>query len=434
MKRLIGSIAAFGGISGALTEGFQAIFGTTDAQEKALDRWVAPYEVGDKKLISYEEDENGKKTYYYQNWSANNAYDYLETPFRRILRKVQLGIESEEQLSKGLVKGISDAFSKSMEPFVSESIAPEAIIDIFIRGGETREGKKLYTEQTPLEDKTRIIIKHIIDTQIPLSKSQMTRLFYAYQGLPAPKSGQVYDIEKELPGLLGWRLIKIDPIRGLDFKITGYDKAKRGATREFTGGDARLLAAPATKDEVIRQFFVTNRALFEAQQNMHLDLEAGKEFDVTDDEYAAVFEKRLRSVNEYGPFIDGVFMPYQPSQNIAKKFEEKSQEFMRANPSYKNPFEEALPVIIDMIEKMQGVDLKKEFPFKPSDFGIQEEAPTPGSDIILDSLGEMPQPDPAIVQTAQATPNVMSTGLTPTEQALLSEEERMIALRNRGLA
>ena len=54
----------------------------------------------------------------------------------------------------------------------------------------------------------------------------MTRLFYAYQGLPAPKSGQVYDIEKELPGLLGWRLIKIDPIRGLDFKITQYDKSK----------------------------------------------------------------------------------------------------------------------------------------------------------------------------------------------------------------
>jgi hypothetical protein len=47
---------------------------------------------------------------------------------------------------------------------------------------------------------------------------------------------------------LGWRLIKIDPIRGLDFKITGYDKAKRGATREFTGGDtARLLSSPCYK-------------------------------------------------------------------------------------------------------------------------------------------------------------------------------------------
>ena len=433
MKRLVGSATAFGGISLGLTKGFQSIFGTSDAQEKALDRWVAPYEVGDKKLISYEE-KDGKKTYYYQNWSANNAYDYLETPFRTMLRKVQEGIESEEQLSKGLVKGISDAFSKSIEPFVTESIAPEAIIDIFVRGGETREGKRLYTEQTPLEDKIRIITKHIIDTQIPLSKSQMTRLFYAYQGLPEPKSGQVYNIEKELPGLLGWRLIKIDPIRGLDFKITGYDKAKRGAVREFTGGDSRLLSAPATKEEVIRQFFVTNKALFNAQQKMHLDLEAGRQFDVTDDDYVQVFEKRLRSVNEYGPFIDGVFMPYKPSENIARKFEEKSQEFSRTNPGYKNPFEEALPVIIDMIEKMQDTDLKKEFPFKPSDFGIDAKTPTGGQDPILDSLGEVPMPSTSVVQTAQATPNVMNTGLTPTEQALLSEEERMIALRNRGLA
>ena len=433
MKRLIGSAAAMGGIGVGLTAGFKSIFGTTNAQETALERWVAPYEVGDKKLISYEE-KDGKKTYYYQNWSNNNAYDYLETPFRVMLRKVQQGIETEEQLSKGLVKGISDAFSKSIEPFVSESIAPEAIIDIFIRGGVTREGKKLYTDQTPLEDKTKIIIKHIIDTQIPLSKSQMTRLFYAYQGLPEPKSGQVYNIEKELPGLLGWRLIKIDPIRGLDFKITGYDKAKRGATREFTGGESRLLVRPSTKEEVIRQFFVTNKALFDAQQNMHLDLKAANQFDVTDDELVGVFEKRLRSVNEYGPFFEGTFMPYQPSQNIARKFEEKSREFSVSNPGYKNPFEEALPVIIDMIERMQGADLSKEFPFKPSDFGIEEQAPTGGNDPILDSLGEVPSVNPNVVQTAQISPSVMETGLTPVESALLSEEEKMIALKNRNLA
>ena len=39
-----------------------------------------------------------------------------------MIRKIQEGIETEEQLSKGLVKGISDAFSKSIEPFVTESI------------------------------------------------------------------------------------------------------------------------------------------------------------------------------------------------------------------------------------------------------------------------------------------------------------------------
>ena len=435
-KRLLGSATALGGIGYGLTAGYQSLFDTTSKQEAALDRWVAPYEVGDKKLISYDiNKKTGKKEYYYQNWSNNNAYDYLETPFRTILRKVQEGIETEDQLMKGLVKGISDAFGKSIEPFVSESIAPEAIFDIYMRGGVTKEGKKLYTEETPFDDRVRIIIKHITDTQIPLSKSQLSRIYYAFKGLPDPKSGVTYDIEKELPGLLGWRLIKIDPLRGLNFKITEYDKSKRNAVREFTGGDSRLLSAPATKEEVLRQFFIANRALFNAQQKMHLDLEAGKEFDVTDDQYAEVFEKRLRSANEYGPFIAGEFRPYTPSQNIAQKFQEKFEEFKTTNDLYENPFEEALPVIIEMIEKMDGTDLSKAFPFKPSDFGIEEqETPTGGKDPILDSLGEMPQPNPAVVQTAQATPNVMQTGLTPTEQALLSEEERMIALRNRGLA
>ena len=84
---------------------------------------------------------------------------------------------------------------------------------------------------------------------------------------------------------------------------------------------------------------------------------------------------------------------------------------------------------------MQGADLSKEFKFKLSDFGVDEETPTQGRDPILDSLGELPQPNPGIVQsTAQVTPNVMQSGLTPTESALLSEEEKMIALRNRGLA
>jgi hypothetical protein len=45
-------------------------------------------------------------------------------------------------------------------------------------------------------------------------------------------------------------------------------------------------------------------------------------------------------------------------------------------------------------------------------------------------LPVQPQPNAAIVQQ----PTSMQTGLTPAEQALLSEEEKMIRLRNRGLA
>ena len=434
MKRIIGSATAFGTLGVGLGAGYKAIFGTTDQQEEALERWVAPYEVGDKKFISYDEDENGKKTYYYQNWSNNNAYDYLEQPFRTLLRSVQEGIETEDQLITGFVNGISNAFSKAVEPFVSESIAPEALIDIIIRGGVTKEGKKLYTESTPIEDKARIALEHIINTQIPFSKSQLSRIYYAAKGLPDPK-GNIYDIEKELPGLLGWRLIEIDPVKGLGFKITGYDTKQRNDVREFTGGDSRLLSSPSTKDEVIRQFFVANRALFDTQQNMHLDLKAANEFDVEDQELAEVFEKRNRSAKEYGPLFTGEFRPYIPSESIIQKFEEKSEEFRLANPGYVNPFEAALPTIADMIDAFSGADLSKSFKFNLSDFGVEEVQETKPFDPFSSALPPTPMPDQQVIQTAAVqAPGLMNQGLTMTENALLSEEEKQMRLRQRGLA
>jgi hypothetical protein len=435
MKRLVGAASALGSLGAGLNAGYNAIFGTTEAQEKALERWVAPYEVGDKKFISHETDpETGKKKYFYQNWSNNNAYDYLEQPFRTLLRSVQEGIDKDEQLMPGFINGISTAFGKMIEPFTSESIAPEAIIDIVVRGGVTKEGKKLYTEEgTPIEDKMRIIMEHLLETQVPFSKSQMSRLYYAAKGLPDP-SGNVYDIEKELPGLLGWRLIEIDPIKGLGFKITNYDQSRRDSIREFTGGDSKLLSSPSTKDEVIRQFFIANRGLFNTQQNMHLDLKAANQFDVEDEEMAQVFDERGRSPKEYGPLFTGEFNPYIPSENIIRKFTQKAEEFQASDPAYVDPFEAAMPVISEMIEAFQGADLSKGWNFDLSDFGIEEVPVQPTSTDPFRSQLQTPMPSQEVVQTAAVqAPGVMNQGLTPTESALLSEEEKQIRLRQRGL-
>ena len=49
-------------------------------------------------------------------------------------------------------------------------------------------------------------------------------------------------------------------------------------------------------------------------------------------------------------------------------------------------------------------------------------------------LPETPMPNAAVVASNQAPVNTMQTGLTAMEQALLSEEEKMMTLKNRGLA
>jgi hypothetical protein len=431
-KRMLGAATAFGSLGVGIGAGYQAIYGTTDRQLEALERWVAPFEQNDKKFIIKEVDENGKAKYFYTNWSNNNAYDYLEAPFRTLATRIQQGIETEDQLSRGFVKGISDAFKNFTDPFVSESIAPEAIIDIIIRGGVTDTGKKLYTDATPIDDQVRIAMKHILNTQIPLSKSQLSRIYYAAKGIPDPR-GQEYDIEKELPGLLGWRQIEIDPIRGLSFKITNLNVQKRNATREFTGGDSKLLAGGVnTAEDIIRQFFITNRALFNSQQSMHLDLKAANEFEVEDEELAQVFDERGIPSNVTGPLFEGLFRPYVPSENIVGKFYQIDAK------NNTQSMEQALPVITEMIEAFQNAPLDKQFKFKLQDFGIDmpdnkiEISPN-SFDPFSQSALPTPNVNPDMVQPVQQA-SVSQTGLTPTEQALLSPEEQAIRLRQRGMA
>jgi len=92
-----------------------------------------------------------------------------------------------------------------------------------------------------------------------------------------------------------------------------------------------------------------------------------------------------------------------------------------------------------MIEAFQGADLSKAFEFDLSDFGleiIEKNLPNaPAPDGSFDPFGQAPMPSPEVIQTsAVQAPGAMNQGLTPVENALLSDEEKQIRLRQRGLA
>ena len=79
---------------------------------------------------------------------------------------------------------------------------------------------------------------------------------------------------------------------------------------------------------------------------------------------------------------------------------------------------------------MEGLTLFDEFNLDLEDF-LPDTDPQGQSALPL-----TPMPNQQIVQTAAAMPaaGAMNQGLTPTENALYSEEEKQITLRNRGLA
>ena len=167
---------------------------------------------------------------------------------------------------------------------------------------------------------------------------------------------------------------------------------------------------------------------------MHLDLKAANKFEVDDSELAQVFEKRQRSQKEYGPLFGGQFKPYVPSESIMQKFKEKAIEFNQYNPNYGDPFQEALPVLGEMIRSFQGADLSKGFKFNLKNFVKEEKIQPPSFDPTRGELPPQPMPNPQVVTPPMPQVSSLNQGLTPSESSLLSREEQGIRLKQRGLA
>ena len=148
-----------------------------------------------------------------------------------------------------------------------------------------------------------------------------------------------------------------------------------------------------------------------------------QELDLAPDKIESVFEKRgLES--DYNEVITGQFDPFFPSERIRERFEE-----LALKGNIDNVFLEAEPAIAAMNAQMEGLTLFDNFSINLEDF-LPDTDPQGGA-----ALPEQPMPNPQVLQTAQMqAPGVINQGLTPTENALLSEEEKQIRLRQRGLA
>jgi len=86
-----------------------------------------------------------------------------------------------------------------------------------------------------------------------------------------------------------------------------------------------------------------------------------------------------------------------------------------------------------MIEAFQNAPLDRPFKFKMSDFGIKDIEEGEGETYVdpLQSQLQTPGVNPAAFDTAVMQQG--ASGLTATETALLSEEEKGIKLRQRGM-
>ena len=417
MKRLIGAVTAFGALPYGIVKGVQAINGVSDEEADAGRDFVAPWSKNSQ-IMWFKDPDTGEL--YYSDWSTNNVYDTLTRPFQTVVRNIQEGIEDEEILLKGFMQGITQAAAETANPFIGESIFTEAVGDIVARGGRTKEGNQLYTEETPDNEKFTRILKHIAGTQAPQYK-QFVRVYDSMTGKP-DNNGDVIEVDKALAGVFGFRMIKLRPDKGLEYYITDYSKGERNSRREFTGGPEGVLKPAKSAKEVIERYFVANKAMFNVHRNMKRHIQNAEKLGLSKKEIATIFDKRGAN-KDLGYLKKELFDPYFPSKGIQDKFYEIARD-----TGLPNPFREALPILKSMYKAFTKQKLDGEFNLKLEDFLPQPVAPGPQS-----ALPQTPMPNPSVIGQVQPQPMTTDQGLTPTEMALLSPEEQQIRLRQRGL-
>jgi hypothetical protein len=398
-----------------LIKGSQAIFGVSNEEADAANEFVAPW-AKDSQKIYFRDPETDEL--YYSDWSKNNVYDTLTRPFQTVIRNIQEGIVNEETLIKGFVQGIAEAAGQTASPFISESIYTEAFMDIWGREGRTREGKQLYNEQTPEPEKMAIIIQHLAKTLAPTTQP-FKRTIKAFTGEPG-RGSEIYEIPYELAGIFGFRGIKVDPKKSLGFKLFEYQKAISDSRKLFTGEID--VTEMRTASDVIERYFLANKKIFENRKKMLETINNAQTIGLSPTESFEIFEKRgLKS--EYDEITAGQFDPFYPSEKLQDVFEDNAR---RGNVP--NVFLEAEPTLRAIEAALSNLTLF-------DNFNLQLEYFLPNTDPQGQSaLPLTPDVNPNVLQSNLQSSVINQQGLTPSEQALLSEEEKAIRLRQRGLA
>ena len=439
IKRLLGMAAFSTAAPVALTEGAKALYDVSEEELQALRRFVPEWSKNSTLIPTRSEDGDLR----YTDFSHTNAYDVINRPFRTVINSIQEGTLTDEQILEGFAGGLYEASAEIMNPFLSESIWTEASADIFLRNGRTEDGRRLYTDQTSLGDKISIINSHLIKALAPNMKPY-TRVVQALTETPTER-GEEYDVGPEIAGFMGLRAIKVNPLRSMDFKISEYQRGIRNSRREFTGGKFGVLKGGQVKpNDIIIQFAKSNNARFGVQQNMFLDLSAAEILGVNRNDLQRTFKERALSNESFRNLRNAKFDAYSPSEDIENKFRETARDLGGVDP-----YRIVKPIIQRMIRDMNRVSLRNQLLFNVDDRIFRSEgSPRDGEEpnnsgpldinnYLLDEIETPPlppQPMPnAQVLQPQAPGNIMASGLTPIENALLSEEEKMIKLRQRGM-
>ena len=435
-RRLLGNAFTLGGLGFVIPEIFRGFYGISKEVLAAVREFLPSFSE-DSTIVPYR---NEKGEYMYVDVSQALPYDTVTNPLESIVSGVarEQTFDPDSPLIKGFVEGTARGIARLIRPFVDESIWISTFLDIFARGGRTKptrdfpDGRRIVNPEAPLGDKIATISGYVTNKLAPGSVQQLERLYDAALNKPGDKYGKKYEVPDELRGFIGLRSVKLDLNQGIRSKIASFQRKVRDSRALLTTETGR--GEPVTQNDIIRQYIKANRARYDAMSELRRVVDAANVLKYDKDKLAEAFDKK--NLNKTYGFISE--NKYQPLR-VTRGFQERQVEIadtLQENfetQRFQSPITRRVGKQISKIEKkLSKLKLNKNFDkqINVDDYLI----PEPGAQSSLPTQApQTPQPNPAVVTPPVQPAVAAQSGLTPTEEALLSPSEKAIRLRQRGL-
>ena len=425
-RRSLGFGTAIATAPAIITGFLKALYGVSSAAVAAIRELALP-DFAEDSTIGVTRDENGN--YKYIDVSSFLVYDTIQNPIQSIIAGVERErvFDSEAPLTVGVAKGLAKGVSRFFRPYIDESIYFNVFNNLLIRKGVTADGRKLWNDNAPDGEKIKIALEYAATEVAPLSLKQFQRLYLAGTDQPGPR-GEKYELSDEIAGFYGLRQVKVNPEKSLNFKINDFKKSIRNTRALFTS--EVLKGGRLEPNDIIQRYVVANAQRYKAFNELQRKIKAAEVLDVTEDQMRALFKRRQERKN-YNLIQENYFSPFSITKPVRKEFKRAEEKLRQEFDSVEIPA--GLPdyvndILRDLQQTMKDIPLGDDFYkyINVDDYIVKDQSSLP--------QGFLPQqPMPNVPAQPAQVPSITQTGLTPTENALLSEEEKQIRLRQRGL-
>tara|TARA_A100001201_G_scaffold41064_1_gene42118 strand:- start:59 stop:4717 length:4659 start_codon:yes stop_codon:yes gene_type:complete len=434
-----------------------------DQKSDALQRSFVPSwnQEGPLPFLNYEldksENKKGRPIIKYFNTAFQSPYSStVAAPFYVALQEFEAGRLAGKDWEKAAFEASVRGFAKLLDPFVSETIAFQGLVDATIREGRTTAGGRIYYPEDDTGDKIVKSLGHIMKSFTPGIVRQGTDAvksisnYFIQEDKDKYFKGskdKPYNPQEELFTLFsGIRTYEVQPYNDLrDFHAREYTEKRSSLNGSFYKSVSSFETKP---EEFLKEYIDYQIKNYEISSEFFVTLKDANVLGVTKGDIYTLLEGRS-GLTQYdaGLLTNKQFMP----RNVPS-VDDFDDTFVRRARTLDVPLTEIMPLqdLYDVNAALTGLELGKysrEELRGIIDAGglgnyLRQQEEQTAIDAQPQSVSQAPAQFPitqpqATAATPQVAPPVATgttQGVTPTETALLSPTELAIRQRNKGTA